>query len=322
MRETGDVIPNARTWREIPQQVKSRAMSRKGRARFLLASVKTGGALIAMAMAGWSAYEIFTTLQSEPKKIANAVNSAPVKEIAVTTDGVLDRDWVGRTLSLSSNAVLVELDLQRLQLKLLESGQVRSAVLTKTFPSTLSVTLSERAPVAHLMAQLGDEPAIEYLVARDGVVFAGHGHDDEMRRTLPWLTGVSLVKQGRGFAPIGNMEAVSSLLAKARNEAPQLYATWRIVDLSRLASDGEIIVQSAEIEKIVFSTAMDFFAQIARLDYVRDAMRPMPHTVNLGLGAHVVAAYAESTGVNVPALSARGVARPNPRQFLPVLSNP
>jgi hypothetical protein len=321
MKDPGESVPPTRTWREIPQQVGSRAMSRKGRARSVFSSVKTIGALLAMVAAIWSAVEVVSTWNAEPKKIGRVMNSVPVKEIALTTDGVLDQGWVSRTLALPANALLMELDLRRLQQRLLETGQVRTAIVAKSFPATLSVTLSERSPVARLMARFGDDAPQEFLAARDGVVFPGVGYDDGVRRSLPWLTGVRLVRQGRGFAPIGEMEAVADLLAKARNEAPQLYDTWRVVDLSRLASDGEINVQSSEIERITFSTTLDYFAQIARLDYVRGAMKPLPRSVNLGLGSQVVAAYAETPAKSAAALPNSSDSS-NARFVLPAFSNP
>jgi len=152
MRDSAEFTPS-RTWREIPQQVKSRAMSRTGRRRFFLSGAKTTVAIVAMLVLSGGGYAIVRTWQSEPKKIALATNTAPLKTIELVTDGVLDRAWVARTLALPARITLMELDLSRLQRRLIESGQVRSAVLTKTFPSTLTVKLAEYSPVARLKAQ-------------------------------------------------------------------------------------------------------------------------------------------------------------------------
>jgi hypothetical protein len=78
-----------------------------------------------------------------------------------------------------------------------------------------------------------------------------------------------------------------------------------VVNLARLESDGEIEVRSSEIEKITFSTSLDFFDQIARLDYVRDAAHRSPlKSVNLGLGSQVAVDYDDAAALEKPAPSA------------------
>jgi cell division protein FtsQ len=311
MREIAEQIPGTRTWREIPQPVRPRAMSREGRRRYALAGLKTASLVGLLAAAVWTVVELADTWQAEPGRIAHAVGTLPVSRIDLhDADGPIDRAWVERTLALPRNISLMELDLAGLQQRLLANGQVRSVVLAKTFPATLTVTLVERTPVARLRAENGHD----FLVARDGVVFGGIGYDEDRLKTLPWLAGVKLVRQGDGFAPIAGMATVADLLATAQNRAPQLYATWLIVDLARLESDGEIDVQSSEIEKIIFGTDLDFFTQLARLDHVNDARKAPLKSVNVGLGPQVVVDYDDNAAVVRPAAPAR----PGPVfQFIP-----
>ena len=288
MKESEDQALNARTWREIPQPVRPRTMSREGRKRFALATLKTAGLALGAVAAVWGVVEIAGIWQAEPKRIARAVGTAFVNRIEVRTDGRLSQDWVEHALELPKNVTLMELDLARLQQRLLAHGQVRSVRLTKQFPSTLSVVLTERSPVARLRAEDGRD----LLVSRDGVLFAGVGYDEAgVTASLPWLDGIKLERVEGGFAPIEDMVTVAELLAKAHNEAPGLYRTWTVVNLSRLKSDGEIEVRSREIQKIVFSTQLDFLTQIARLDYVRDAQKVPMKSVNVGLGPQVVVDY-------------------------------
>lgn len=319
MRDIEQTAPNARTWREIPQPVRPRTMSREGRKRFVFAGLKTAGLVVLAGAVGWGLVEVVGTWQAEPRRIARAVGTALVNRIDLRTDGMLDQSWIERTLALPRNVTLMELDLPVLQQRLLANGQVRSVVLNKTFPSTLTVTLAERSPVARLRT----EAARDFLVARDGVVFAGFGYDGSPTlESLPWLDGVTLVRMGGGFAPIEHMETVADLLAKARNEAPALYRTWRVVNLARLESDGEIAVRSTEVEKITFSTSLDFFTQIARLDYVQDARKVPLKSVNVGLGPQVVVDYdaAVLPGKTSAAASSARVG-PDARFVLPI-SNP
>ena len=288
MRKSEEHASPAPTWREISQPVRPRAMSREGRRRLVLSGLKTAGLVVLAGAAVWGVVAIAGIWQAEPRLIARAVGTAFVNRIDVQTDGLIGQSWVERTLALPQNITLMELELPPLQRKLLANGQVRSVVLAKTFPSTLTVTISERSPVARLRTENGHD----FLVARDGVVFAGIGYDGSTtRESLPWLAGVKLMRTDDGFAPIGDMETVADLLARARNEAPALYRTWQTVNLARLQSDGVIEVQSSEVEKIIFSTNLDFLTQIARLDYVQDARNMPLKSVNVGLGPQVVVDY-------------------------------
>jgi len=323
MKDTIDPVPNTRTWRQIPQPVRPRAMSREGRKRFALALLKTTGLVVVTGAVGWGILEMASTWQSEPKRIARAVGTAPVGKIDLQTDGAISRAWVEGVLALPASMTLMELDLAPLQQRLLANGQVRTVVLTKSFPATLTVKIAERSPVARLRM----ENNRDYLVAKDGVIFSGIGYDPAALDALPWLAGVKVVREGDGFAPLAGMETAASLLAMARAEAPELYATWKgqVVNLARLESDGEIEVRSSEIEKIVFSTSLDFRTQLARLDYVRDAKAAPLKSVNLALGSQVVVDYDPAAALarpNVPAAKPSAVPHSFAFPNLPTSSRP
>lgn len=275
MSKTAQIYPQARTWRDIPQQVRPRAMSRGGRRRKIMTSARIVGAIAVIGLlAGGVA--VFTKLfKDDPARISSAVNAVPLKSIVLRTDGVLDQAWAERTLNLPKQASLLELDLLQLREKLLANPQVRSATLTRKFPATLEITISERSPVALVNAQLGEAQPRPYLVARDGVVFAGVNFDPESLRVLPWLDGIKLMRTGDRFVPIPGMDAVADLLATARNEAPHLYHDWQVVSLERLDRDGEIVVHTATVKSIVFTTRSqdDFLHQLAQLDVLLDTAR-------------------------------------------------
>jgi cell division protein FtsQ len=190
----------------------------------------------------------------------------------------------------------MELDLAKLQAKVMANSQVRTAVLTKSFPDTLTVAIVERTPIARLKAQRPDGDRRDYLVARDGMLFDGIGYDEERRATLPWLDlgDAKLARRGEGFAPIEGMAVVADLLARAKAEAEHLYRTFRVVSLARLATDDEIEVRTTEMTQVIFSTRDDFFRQLAKLDRVRDEFQPtreMPLAkVDLSLGQFPVVA--------------------------------
>jgi cell division protein FtsQ len=159
----------------------------------------------------------------------------------------------------------------------------------------LSISLAERSPVARLSTQDKDDMPRTLLVARDGVVYEGEGYDAKMVETLPWLAGVKLTRVGGTFQPIGGMESVAELLAKAKLEAEHLYATWKVVSLARLDSDGEIEVTTRDAARITFSVTEDFFRQLANLDAVLDAAaahpEKSPRAINLAVGPQVPVAF-------------------------------
>jgi len=297
MTDSSEHLPIARSWRDIPQEVKSRSMSRSGRRRHALALVKMiGGTGLAGALV-WGAVELVTTIELHPKEIAQAAQSVPVKTLELVSDqGALDRAWLDRTLALPKGVTLMELDLAKLQAKILANSQVRTAVLTKSFPDKLTVAVVERTPIARLKAQLHAGELRDYLVARDGMLFDGIGYDEGQRATLPWLDlgDAKLTRRGEGFAPIEGMVVVADLLAKAKAEAEHLYSTFRVVSVTRLATDDEIEVRTSEMTQVIFSTRDDFFRQLAKLDRVRDEFRPTRELplakVDLSLGQFPVVA--------------------------------
>ncbi|HTZ20889.1 MAG TPA: FtsQ-type POTRA domain-containing protein [Opitutaceae bacterium] len=322
MTDSSEHLPIARSWRDIPQEVKARSMSKSGRRRHALALAKMIGGTGLAGVLVWGAIELVTTIEQNPKEIARDTQSVPVKHLELVSDqGALDRAWLERTLALPKGVTLMELDLAKLQAKVLANSQVRTAVLTKSFPDKLTVAIVERTPIARLKAQLHPGELRDYLVARDGMLFDGLGYADELRDTLPWLDlgDARLTRRGEGFAPIEGMAVVADLLAKAKAEAEHLYRTFQVVSLARLASDDEIEVRTTEMTQVIFSTRDDFFRQLAKLDRVRDEFKPTPELplakVDLSLGQFpVVAGPGSGPGVPLPpaGTAAAGTARAKP----------
>jgi cell division protein FtsQ len=298
-------------------------MSSGGRRRMVFAGLKTAGIVVVLAGVVWGGLQVAATFQANPRKATEIAPSAPVKDLVLVTDGVLDQAWLARTLALPKNTSLMALDLFQLRTRVLASGQVRTATLTRSFPATLAVSLSERMPVARLSAQDRDAEPRTLLVARDGVVYEGVGYDPNMVQTLPWLAGVKLLRAGAAYQPIAGMESVADLLAKAKLEAEHLYDTWRVVSLARLESDGELEVVTRDATKITFGLNEDFFRQLANLDAILDAAKAhpekSPREINLAVGAQVPVAFsavdpADATRPKPPAPAA-------PSLVLPVFPN-
>lgn len=300
MSEEKDIAAPGRSWRTIRQDVTPRAMSARGRRRRLLAWAKAGALVTLLGVSGWGIYAMVHTWESDRAAIASAVKSEPVKDIVVVTDGVLSKDWAARMLAIPRNTSLMALDLAALREKLIAVGQVRVAVLTRSFPDTLVINLQERTPVARIQVEDGLAKK-QLLVAKDGVVYEGVNYDKALLASLPWLDGFKLrrAETGGGFAPIDGMKEVAELLTTAQLQAPHLYRDWLFVSLARLPEHDEITVKAQDIPEIVFSAKQDFFRQIAQLDYIIDETKralpePALQSVNLALGPQVPVKLAQT----------------------------
>lgn len=270
-------------------------MSSTGRKRMIIATVKSVAVLVFACTCLWGGYEVYLTWQTNPSKLKAPVKSAIVREVVLRGQRTLtlDQPWVVRTLALPKTADLMELDLFALRERLLASGQVQVAELTRKFPDTLVVTLEERSPVARIRARVGGGEPENLLVSRDGAVFRGECYKQEVIESLPFLAGIALKRSSGKFLPVQGMDTVADLLSIARVNAPNLYHNWSVVSLDRLGPDGQIVVQSSDVGEVVFGTRDDFYKQIARLDYIISEARNHPVTtplksINLAVGGEQV----------------------------------
>ena len=269
-------------------------------------------AVTVVAGAVWAGCEVTAALRKNPAMMPQAAKAVPVKNFSLKTnaDGVLDANWLKRTLALPKGVSLMELNLDQLRTKLLADGQVSTAAVALSFPDTLDVRIAERSPVVRLRAQLGAGDERTLLVARDGVVFEGAGYDAAQLEPLPWLAGAKLSRTGARFAPIEGMNRVAELLASARLNAESLLATWQVISLERFASDREIEVRTKPGTAVVFSAEGDFTVQLAKLDYQWEALAKLPTPpakIDLSLGREVPVRF--ETGL---AAKVGGAAVPKP----------
>src|SRR5205823_3256628 len=96
--------PAARSWRDIPQPVKPRAMSRGGKWRRAMAATRVVLLAAFMSAAVGGALWIVTTSMTN-SSVPAVAKSGPMKtpELRTTRDGVLDNAWLERTLALPAN---------------------------------------------------------------------------------------------------------------------------------------------------------------------------------------------------------------------------
>lgn len=289
--------PTTGTWRDIPQVAAPRPSTRTGRRRLIMSAVRfwtVTGLVVASLLAG---YIGLRTCRDNPAGLAGPAKSVPLREIIARTDGVLDLAWVKRTLAIEKGAGLMTLDLPALQERLLASGQVHTAVVSRRLPDVLTVVMEERSPVLRVLGQEENGVRAALFVARDGAVFSGEGYEEVLTSGLPLLEGVALTPDasGRGFTRIDGLVAVSDLLGTARSAAPAIARSFHTVSLTRFARDRLIIVRTPEVAEIFFGAHAEhgFFQQLARLDYILDELRGQPspqpiRSINLSLGGRQV----------------------------------
>lgn len=249
-----------------------------------------GVAVVLMGVAvGYAAWLIVGSLAENSRRMPAVAKATPMKPPILKTDGVLDNAWLADALGLPKNVSLLEVDLDKLQRRILGEPQVVTATLTRNFPDKLVVQITERVPIARVMTEwLGQHHAL--VVARDGVIYDGKNYDPAMLDTLPWLDGVAVVPERAGFRPIAGMDIAAELLAKARLEAEQLYSTWAVISLKRLVSDHQLEIRTKGDSTIVFNTREDYFRQLARLNYIWDQLVKHPGVkakIDLSLGEDV-----------------------------------
>ncbi len=278
-------------------------MSREGRWRLVMATLRGLAVLIALGLVGAGVRLVYVSLQENPKTIPAVARATPMKPAELRTDGVLDATWLADTLALPKGTSLMDLDLQQLRTRLMQDNQVFNATLTRNFPDRLVVQISERAPVARVKIEWMDEQRT-LLVARDGVIYAGRGYAPALLETLPWLDGVAITPQGGGFRPIAGMEIAAELLAKARLEAEHLYNTWSVISLARLATDHRLEVRSKDGTcTVYFTTRDDFFRQLAKLNHITEQLAGKPvakATIDISLSPDVPVMIEPATTAEAP----------------------
>jgi cell division protein FtsQ len=287
-------------------------MSSGGRWRVVMAGLRTVALLTLIGGLAWGAWTVVSALRRDPRKIPAAAKAVPMKAPELkSTDGVLDHAWLARTLEIPMGTSLMELDLGKLRWRILADRQVLTATLTRLFPDRLIVHVTERMPIARVRVDLGIVQR-DLLVARDGVLFFGTGFEPGMLKTLPWLDGIAIAREGAGFQPIANMGLVARLLAEAQFSAPHLYHYWQTVSLARLESDRELEVTMKNGTKARFTGKGSFFVQLAYFDEIVDRLSRIP-----GARAQVDLTLGREVPVTIEAVASTDLKTPHPADSSP-----
>lgn len=258
------------TWKDIDQSVKPKAMSSASERRIWLGRLKVAGVALVVAAVAFGALQLSKVVDKGPELLTKAGESMPIRSIEIETDGSLEREWLLDYMDVGEEENLLSVDLSELKGRLERIGQVRSAEIERRFPDALVVSIQERVPMARLLAQRSNGQKLLLFVDEVGVVFEGEHIDSSFARTLPFLDGVSLKKEGERFANIEGIEPVATLLSEARAIAPHIYSRWQVVSLEK---QDRVIAKGAAAKQVIFDSAGDFRNQLGRLDFILDYYR-------------------------------------------------
>ena len=285
MASSNPTLPSRRkrksnSWKDIDQTVKPKAMSSTSERRIWMGRLKIAGLVIACAGVLVAALQLASVIEAGPELLTKAGESLPIETIEIETDGSLEREWLLEYLDIRADENLLSVDLASLKERLERIGQVETAEVERRFPSSLAVTLTEREPIARILAQRANGEKLLLFVDQSGTVFEGQNIDLSLERSIPFLDGVALRKEGDGYSRIEGIEPLATLLSEARSIAPHIYRRWRVVSLE---ARDRVITRGNAAKEVVFDSRADFRNQLGRLDYILDHYR----SARLGNIGHV-----------------------------------
>ncbi len=258
----------SKSWKDIDQDVKAKSMSSTAFKRRLLARCRRVGYCVAALVAAFFAGKLLLMTEDVSAALTKAGRALPIKVVEVESDA-LSRDWIMSYLGVDREGLnLLEVNLKALKVQLLELPQVASVDVARRLPDTLFISVVERDPIAKILVEDVERGRVTLLVDREGVVYEGTGYDAKRIKSLPFLDGFSLKRLERGFERVEGMDLVDRLLSEAREIAPHIFQTWKVVSLGELP---KLIVKSNFAREIVFEPrAVDYRKQLSELDYIID----------------------------------------------------
>lgn len=261
----------ASSWRSrIAQSTNRRATTRTARWRRWKQVFKVGGMLLVACVVLGGAVLLLEFLKSNKADDILGSASQPLRRVYFSSNGVLDQAWIERAIDVPPNTALMAIDIQRLQERLSEVGQIRSVIVERIFPDALLIKVSEHDPLLRMVMQEPDGRRTVRLVSRQGHVYRGQNYPSGLLRQLPYVAGITLRADERGsYLPVNGIATVTEFLDLARVLTPALYANWSFVDLSAYgdgprAVGSEIHVNTKSGAQIIFSPA-NFPLQLERL---------------------------------------------------------
>lgn len=264
------------SWRALAGSSRARVNSPKAKKRRLLKWFRLLAILAVVGLVVTGLIAALNYLKNTDKVLQVKTPSQPVERVLFYSDGVLPSTWVGSVIELPAGISMMEVDIFALKEKIESQGQIKSASIERVFPGDLKITVQEHSPVLRLVTENGSGKKTVRIVARDGSVYTGIGYKQNTLHRLPYVLPYRHVDGS--YFPIRGIDRVADLLEYARNNSPEIVATWQVIALNHYSGDidlpGQVIeVRSKLVPKIIFSANGDYGTQLDRLKYILHYIR-------------------------------------------------
>ncbi len=256
--------PEVKTWQDLKPK-KNRSVSWRARLRSFFIFIKFLLYLLiicGLGALGYIAYKNGT--------IQKAITPATevLKETSFSSDGIISETWFLRNGFFPEAKNLADIDIVLLRKNFEKLRQIKSAEIKKIYPDKISITISERQPIARVAVARQKDLTI-YAIASDGVFYEPICMETENFEKLLWLAGVPLVEVSNKLEPFTKAKELEAFLLLSKNTLPKNYETWESVNVSEISSITLplIMVTTKSGLKIIFHiNNLEF--QLKKLEYV------------------------------------------------------
>jgi cell division protein FtsQ len=217
----------------------------------------------------------------------------------VTTDGSLTREQILSAADIVEGRNILTVELGKARAALESLPQVDRAEVSRTFPRSVAINVTERQPVAWVTAKKGDNPltsARSFLIDSRGIILRKRTREFEAGR-LPIISGVEtgdLIPGQRA-----NRSAIIAALELLSLNADNTRFQIRAIDLAKLC---RLVVNDQRRGEITFGV-QDIEEQLGRLNRILDLIEPSQReirTVNLVPEQNVPVTFYEPEPVPPP----------------------
>ncbi len=264
----------AGSWKSLAPKSSRRPASKAALRKRMLGAGKFLILILILVSAGG----VLWLVQNQTKDGAEFIDltgpGAPVSDISFSTNGVLHKRWFQNWFGPLRDRSLMQLDIERIQSELIKEPQISFARVSRKFPSTLQIELTEQKPILRICLRSKNKGEQTWMVSRDGSLYLGMCYSNASISHLPFLDiRPSLFKRnssGDGYEKLEGVPAVAPLLELARSEYPGFYQNWQVVSYQRPFDDdpgAHIHIKSRKVKSLRFSPR-DFESQLRRLKYL------------------------------------------------------
>lgn len=264
----------ATNWKNLAPKSSRRPASRAAFRKRMLFLSKIFILLVVLASVGAGVWLLHkrTSIDSGPFDLTGP--GLAISKVSFSSDGVLRPDWFKNWFGPLRNRTLMDIDIVQLQKDLLNEKQISFARVSRIFPDTLKIEVSEKVPVLRLCLRTKLKGEETWIVGTDGSLYLGSGYGAPSLAHLPFLKinpkFLIPLPNEEGYRNLQDIPKIAPLLDLARREFPGLYQDWQIVSYERPNDNdpgAHIMIKSRKVKKLRFSPN-NYAQQLRRLKYL------------------------------------------------------